>query len=688
MSTTNVSKRTLWLVSLTKFFLIVAALTFPLFSMTLAAAESAAATNNVAAIKRSLLDTPMEDLLRTVTIVTRSPEPLEKTPAAVSVLTADDIRRSGATSIPEALRLVPGMDVARVDSHTWAISSRGFNDVFANKLLVMIDGRTIYSPLFSGVFWDVQDTVLEDIDHIEVVRGPGAALWGANAVNGVINVVTKSAKDTQGLLATGGGGTEELGFGAVRYGMALDDGIFMRVYSKYYDRGSSAFANGSDAFDSSSMLRGGFRMDIDKTNNNLFTFQGDIYAGQENEVYFVPTPFPPTFVTHTPSIDNVAGGNILGRWTHDFSKDSQFIVQSYYDRTVRNNPVLSETRDTSDVDFQHAFKLGERNDITWGTGFRTTHRNLKNSLNVTLLPPLETHNLFSAFVQDEITVVPERLKTIIGSKFEHNDFTGFEVQPSIRAVFTPSHTNHTIWAAISRAVRTPSEAENDIRLNQAVPGVPPPAVTSYGNPNMLSEALIAYEIGYRVQPTPRLSLDLTAFYNDYTRLRSLDPLPPISPFLPPPVHPSIVGNALTGESYGAELAATWEAIPDTWRLKSGYSYLQVNIHRGTSPDQRTELMYEGTSPQNQFFILSALDLPLNLEFDTTLRYVDQLQAFGVPSYVDLDARLAWHPRTDLEFAVVGQNLLHDHRPEFAPTFIGTQATQVERGVYGKVTFRY
>ncbi|MDB6057065.1 MAG: ligand-gated TonB-dependent outer rane channel, partial [Verrucomicrobiales bacterium] len=544
-----------------------------------------------------------------------------------------------------------------------------------------------YSPLFSGVFWDEVDTMMEDIDRIEVVRGPGATLWGANAVNGVINVVTKSAKDSQGLLVSGGGGTEERGFANVRYGFKLDDGVFMKVYAKYFDRDSNVFENGKDSFDDWSMSRGGFRIDVDKTNNNVFTLQGDAYTGQENEVYLMPAPTPPLFVNSAKSIDNVAGLNTLGRWTHDFSKDSQFILQAYYDRTVRNNPVLSQQRDTGDVDFQHSFKAGEHNDITWGTGFRTTHRNVKNSLNVALVPPSDTRNLYSAFLQDEITISPDRLRTILGTKFEHNDFTGFEVQPSIRAVYTP-HTNHTVWASVSRAVRTPSEAESDIRLNVAVPGVPPGAITSFGNSDIHSESLLAYEIGYRFQPSRRLNLDLTAFYNDYSRLRSLQPLPPLSPFFPPTIHPSVVANRLTGEGYGGEASATFDAVPELWSLKGGYSFLKLNIHRANGPDQTSELMYEGSSPENQFFVLSTFELPWHLEFNTTVRYVDRLNGPGVPSYMEMDARLAWHPKTNLEFAIVGQNLLHEHHREFAPNFILTQQTEVERGVYAKVTFRY
>lgn len=647
------------------------------------------------AMRNDVTALSLEQLMRIpVTTPTRTPESLEKTAAAVSVLTQDDIRRSGATSIPEALRYVPGLDVARIDAHTWAISSRGFNDEFANKLLVMIDGRTVYTPLFSGVFWDEQDTLMEDIDRIEVVRGPGATLWGANAVNGVINVVTKSAKDSQGLFMSAGGGTDERAFGSVRYGLKLDDGVYMKVYAKYFDRDSSVYPNGKDAWDawSTSPLRGGFRVDIDKTNGNTFTFEGDAYSLQENEIYAVPA-FTPPFAMPAKSIDNVAGGNVLGRWTHVFAKDNQLTVQSYYDRRVRNDPVLSENRDTGDIDAQHAFTIGNRNDVTWGGGFRTTHRDVENSPNVTILPPTETRNLYSAFVQDEIAIVPDVLKGIVGTKFEHNDFTGFEVQPSVRAVYTP-RTNHTVWAAISRAVRTPSEAEDDIQLNPpGAPFVPGPngpvgTATLYGNPQMQSEALIAYEVGYRFQPHPRLNFDLSTFYNDYTRLRSLEALPPVAPGLPSFLHPSVAENKLTGESYGGELAVNFQAVPDLWRLRAGYSLLKVEIHRRNSSDQATELMYEGSAPQNQFFLRSSFDLPGNIQFDTGLRCVDRIRAQSIPSYVELDARLAWEARTNLEFAVVGQNLLHAHHEEFAPTFIGSQKTDVERGVYGKVTFRY
>ena len=620
-----------------------------------------------------------------VTSVSKYPEKLSEAAAAVAVLTQDDIHTSGFTSIPEALRLVPGLDVARVDSHTWAISSRGFNDIFANKLLVLIDGRTVYTPLFSGVFWEVQDTLLQDIDRIEVVRGPGATLWGANAVNGVINIITKSARDTQGLLISGGGGTEDRGFGSVRYGVKLDDNAFLRIYAKYFNRDSSVLPNDTEAHDAWDMYQAGFRLDWEPTKQNSFTVQGDTYTGSQDETYLVPTRAPP-FARKIETTDDVSGGNLLGRWSHSFSVDSQLTVQAYYDRTERNSAIFGEKRDTGDIDLQHRFALGDRQDVIWGLGFRTTRDDVANSVNVSLRPDSRTLNLYSGFVQDEITIVPERFRLTIGSKFEHNDFTGFEIQPSARVLWTPGHSQ-TFWASISRAVRTPSRAESDIILNPA--GVPPGLISIFGNPDMESEELLAYEFGYRIQPVNQLKFDLTAFYNDYNDLRTLEPI------RPGPISPSIVGNKLFGESYGTEISATAQ-VTSRWRLQGSYSYLDVRLHRESgSHDISTEITTERSSPHHQFFIRSLVDLGWNVQFDSTLRYVDVLPAVNsvpirpkIPSYITLDVRLAWLPRKNLEIAIVGQNLLDDRHPEFAPTFIGTQQTEVERSIYGTVVWRF
>lgn len=624
----------------------------------------------------------VEELLDVdVTSVSKYPEKLSTAAGAIAVLTQEDLARAGVNNLPDALRLIPGLEVARVDAHTWAISARGFNDIFANKLLVMMDGRTIYTPLFSGVFWEVQDTLLEDIDRIEVVRGPGATLWGANAVNGVINIITKNARDTQGWLVSAGGGSEVGGFASVRYGGTLAEDVHFRVYAKYFARDSSELPSGAEAHDSWDMVRGGFRLDWLPQTEDAITLQGDIYSGREDEVYNVPTTMFP-FAGRIVSTDNVAGGNLLGRWTRTFSTTSEFTIQAYYDRTVRNSAVFAENRDTGDVDLQYRFNLGDRNNIVVGAAYRVTHDNVRNSLNVALIPTSRTLNLFSAFVQDEITLIPERLNLTLGSKFEHNDFTGFEVQPSVRLLWTPGYSQ-TIWASVSRAVRTPSVAESDLRLNAAPPvPIPPGLLTIFGNPNLQSEELLAYELGYRIQPIDRLKIDIALFYNDYDSIRNTEPI------LPSPISPAILSNNVTGETYGTEISVTTQ-ISDRWRLTGNYTLLKSEFRSAPgSRDRGTPAGLAGFSPEHQFSLRSQVDLPGNISFDSTLRYVDSLPGPRIPSYVTIDARLAWSPRKNLEFAIVGRNLLDASHPEFAPTSIGTQRTEVNRSVYATVLWRY
>jgi len=359
----------------------------------------------------------LEELMHIeVTSVSRSPERLFDAASAVQVITGDDVRRSGATSIPEALRLAPNLDVAQVNSHDWAISARGFNNTIANKLLVMIDGRTVYTRLYAGVFWDVQNVLLEDLDRIEVVSGPGGTLWGANAVNGVINIITKSAKDTQGTYLSGAGGSLLQDFGAARYGGSIGTNLYYRVYGQRFDRNSTVFPSGQDAADSSEMTQGGFRLDWYPSDGNTLTLQGDAYGGNEQG---------------QPSDTTLNGQNVLGRWTHTFSPESDLQVQTYFDRTWRRIPgTFAEDLKTYDFDFQHRFALGERQSIVWGAGYRLMQDEVENSPALAFLPPNRNLQLFSGFLQDEITLIPERLKFTAGTKVEHNDFSGVEVQPS------------------------------------------------------------------------------------------------------------------------------------------------------------------------------------------------------------------------------------------------------------------
>jgi iron complex outermembrane receptor protein len=634
-----------------------------------------------------LTNMSLEDLMNIeVTSVSKKEQKLSRAASAIYVISSEDLRRSGATSIPEALRMAPGLSVARIDANVWAISARGFNERFANKMLVLIDGRSVYTPLFSGVYWDVQDVLLEDVDRIEVIRGPGATLWGANAVNGVINIITKPARDTQGGLVAAGAGSEERGFGGLRYGGKLGRHAHYRFYTKYFNRNNFVDASGRDAADGWDVLRGGFRMDWKAAGDGL-TLQGDIYNGGAGQTVTLTSLFPP-FARRVNDRIKLSGGNVLARWHHAFSGGSDMAVQLYYDRTARNDVGLMEIRDISDIDFQHHFPLGTRQDIVWGLGHRYMGDFLEGGFTVSFQPKRRGNHLFSAFVQDEILLVNDRLRLTLGSKFERNDYTGFEGQPSARLLWTPHH-RHTLWAAVSRAVRMPSR-DNDLRINLAAfPGAGGALnlLSLFGNWQFKSEDLRAYELGYRVQPRKRLSLDVATFYNVYRHLRTFEPGLPFfeSDPLPHRVFPLRYDNQMHGNTYGVESAASWN-VTSGWKLSTGYTFFQARWHREASSQDTTAEKKAGNSPKHQWHVASYLRLPGNWEFDSALYYVDHLVNQGVPSYVRLDARFGWHPREAFDVSMGLQNLLDDRHPEFGASDI--TATQVKRSLYGKITWRF
>ncbi|MDB6038195.1 MAG: ligand-gated TonB-dependent outer rane channel [Verrucomicrobiales bacterium] len=641
-----------------------------------------------------VMDLSIEELMRIeVTSVSKKKEQLSDAAAAIFVITQDDIRRSGATSIPEVLRLSPGLEVARQDSHTWAVSSRGFNDEFANQLLVLIDGRSVYTPLFAGVYWDVQDLILEDVQQIEVIRGPGATLWGANAVNGVINITTKSAKDTQGVLLTGGAGTEEQGFGA-RYGGKVGENGYYRVYGKWFNRDESVLQDGSESNDVWQMERGGFRYDWTPTEQNSLTLQGDIYAGTLDQSV-TEAAFTPPYSSRNINDVNVSGGDLLGRFSHSFSDTSEIALKLYYDRTERDRVVFREARDTFDVDLQYHFQWGSRQDIVLGAGYNLTADNLDNRFTVSFDPTSRTDSLYSGFFQDEISIIPDRLKLTLGSKLEHNDYTGWEIQPSGRLSLKITD-KQTAWFAASRAISTPSRAESDIRINQLAyppgtfgPGTPAALVSQFGSTSIDSKELVGFDLGYRIQAHDKLTVDLATFYNIYDRQRSIDagtPYPELTP-VPHIVVPFTIGNLMEGESYGFEISTTWQAT-DWWRLRANYSFLKLQLHlKDGSLDPFNLEGAEQDSPVNQVGVRSYMDLPQHLEFDAGIRYVDSLDNRGVPSYVVGDVRLGWRPNKNWEFSITGQNLAGTHK-EFAPSYIQTQTTKVETSVFAKVTYRF
>ena len=638
----------------------------------------------------SLADLSIEQLMNeSVTSVSKRETKLADSPAAIYVITQEDLRRSGAINIAEALRMVPGLDVARVDANKWAISSRGFNGLYANKLLVLMDGRSSYTPINAGVHWDTQDTMLEDIERIEVIRGPGASLWGANAVNGVINIITKSAKETQGTLITGGGGTEERGFGEIRYGGKINDKTYYRAYAKYFNRDATEDIAGRREEDGSEMFQTGFRVDWEPTVQNILTFQGDYYKGK------VGGEFPGNQLDLSQRVlDNfdLSGGNLLGRWKHTFYEDSDLTIQTYYDRVDRQSPNQREVIDTFDIDAAHRFPLGGWNDVIWGLGYRLIgDHNLSASL-ASFDPNSANRQIASAFAQDEIKMIPEKLRLILGSKFEHNDYTGFEIQPNARVVFTPDK-KETIWASVARAARTPARYERDMffKLGSSPGGggVPPTELDLLGNTKFKSETLLAYELGYRLEPRPNLALDLAGFYNVYDNLSTAETGTPSFVFNPPPPHVSVpvqLANNMRGETFGVELAANWK-VTDYWKLGASYTWLKMHLRLKPGSNSATSTLAEGDNPQSQFQLRSYLDLPGNFQFDTAVYYVDALSHQNVPRYVRLDLRLGWHPVKNLELSVAAQNLLDKRHPEFG-TSTGAQATQIQRGVYGKVTWHF
>jgi iron complex outermembrane receptor protein len=652
-----------------RWFEVIAAL---LLAVSVSRGQTAANVSTNADISAEYKAMSLQELMNLdVTSVTKQPEPYGQAPAAIQVITGDEIRRSGASSIPEALRLADNLDVAQQNSHDWDISARGFNAGLANKLLVMIDGRTVYSPLFSGVFWNAQDYLLEDIDHIEVISGPGGTLWGANAVNGVINIMSKNAKDTQGLYVEGGGGSWLQDFAGIRYGGLLTTNVYYRVYGKYFNRDNEEYASGRDTADAWRMGQSGFRIDDEASELNTFTLQGDIYYSDVS--------------VSTGGEGRASGGNILGRWSHTISDDSDLSLQLYYDRTHLHDPItnpfgtadiLTDDLDTYDLDFQHRFRLGERNQIVWGLGYRFTHDVDQGAANLAFLPPTLERNLYSGFAQDEIMLRDDVFFTL-GTKVEHNDYTGFEFEPSARLKWNAT-TNQMFWAAVSRAVRTPSRVDRDTRE----PDTATPILV--GGTDFESEAVVAYELGYRAQFAKKVSGSASFFYNDYSDVRSVS-LTPVT------LIPFYFANNLEGETYGVELTADYQIL-DWWRLHGGYDFLDEYIHVKPGQFDLNQGRNETADPQHQFSIRSSMDLPENVEFDTGLRWVDTLHNNNgpvvgtVPAYFELDARLAWHPTKQLELAVVGQNLLHNHHTEYG--FPDSTREDIVRSVYGKISYRW
>lgn len=631
--------------------------------------------------------------LRTVKVssAAKKPQRIIETTAAICVLTARDIQRTGATTLPEVLRTVPGIQVARIDANKWAVTARGFNGLFAAKLLVLIDGRTVYSPLFSGVYWDAQDLPLEDVERIEVVRGPGGTYWGANAVNGVLNIVTKDASQTEGASISFSSGLTEPLVADARSGTRLGSHTTFRVDGRATVRASREREDGSPAKDGWSATRGSFRFDHEATDRDHVTFLGAAYSGTQGVSSLVIPTLEAPYARVQDDEGRLAGGYALARWTRKASETAGTAVQFFFDRTVRIDPLYSDRRTTFDLDFQHRFAATGRMDVLWGGAARTTSDALTGSEVYSLQPAKRTSTLLSAFVADEIAVVPDRLRLTVGTKLEHQRSTGLEVLPSVRGLWLPNQSV-AVWAAASRAVRTPSRGEEAATFNVRVVPLPasPPILVQVSSGDLRSESVVTFESGVRFRSQERFSLDVSGHYNEYRELRTASAGAPefiAGPGTPHLVYPFQLTNGESAKTYGAEVDVRWSPRPFL-QTRGGFTWLHwrhVDLATEGPLAEPSEVLL---NPGRQVYLAASVAASATVTFDANLYLVDRIDALDVPGYARLDGQVTWLAGHGFSLSAAGQDLLGDRAPEFRPTQGALfEAARISRRYLLRVTWR-
>jgi len=628
-----------------------------------------------------------------VTSVSRKEQKLSQTASAVFVISEDDIRRSSATSIPGLLRMVPGLQVAQVDASTWAISVRGFNGQYSNKLLVLIDGRTVYSPLFAGVFWDTKDVPLESIERIEVIRGPGATVWGANAVNGVINITTKAASETLGKMLVAAGGDPHLGLGVAQYGSRFGKSSYYRLSIDGFVNNHLPSANGSNGNDDWHLVNGTFRLDTSPSTKDTFTIQGGGHNGAAGEEAMTVISIAPPVNGTQPAKDQFSGWNIVSRWNHNFSPHSDATLQAFFTRSNRHDTTYGFGLNTFFLEFENHLHWGQHQDIVWGAGYRLDSDSTASGLRYTFVPASLTTQLFSSFAQDEIALASDRIHVSFGTKVEHNYFTGFGLQPSIHMSVKLTDRG-MVWAAISQAERTPARTDTALQFNfEAVsgPNSLPVLLTVSGNPKFKNEDLHAAEVGGRTQLTRNFSMDVAAYYNSYSHLTSYEPGTPYLQSTPTYIYavaPYIYGNLLQGETHGGEIFANWQVIK-RWSLSPGYSFLAMHLHAtAASQDVTTAAATDGGNPTHQAQLRSRVDLPKKWEWNTAAYFVGRLPATGVPSYTQMDSNLSWQAAKNFSITLDGENLLKARHLEYLGEDATVAPSLITRGVYLKLRWQY
>jgi iron complex outermembrane recepter protein len=619
-----------------------------------------------------------------VTTVARSPERAMSVAAAIHVITTEDIQRSGATSLAELLRLAPGMQVARIDAGLWAVGTRGFADRLSRSMLVLIDGRAVFSPLLAGTYWEAHDLVLDDIERIEVIRGPGGTLWGSNAVNGIVSIVTKAARDTQGPLLAAAVGSEDRFQGTARYGAALGDNGFVRGYVTGFDR-ESQFNTGELEYDSWRMVQSGFRLDSELGELRRFTLQGDAYTsrvGQFMRATSLVAPYLDVRANEVP----LRGANVLGRVSGPVGDRFDVQLQTWYDWTDREEYPVSETRETFDADLQLRHHLGTH-DLAWGFAYRYSTAEIATAPTATL--PSGSETLVSAFLQDEIALASDQLRLTLGVKLEHNRYSGLEVQPSARAVWLVNPSN-TWWASVTRAVRRPSRVERLYATTSVLDPATPAFIRLSPNPDFEPERLVAYETGYRVRPSERTYFTVSAFYNEWDELLSTELGQVVQETTPPPprtIFPVSFQNGIDGTTFGVEVTADVRPV-SRWRWIATYSLLRAEMTpEPGSTDITQESRYEDGVPRHQVRMRNSFDLPGGVALDWHLRYVSELPDVDIPAYATSDVRLAWLLTGGLELEAVGRNLHEAHHPEW-PGENGGADVEIERSLYVGFTWRH
>jgi iron complex outermembrane receptor protein len=635
----------------------------------------------------------LEDLMNIeVTSVSKREQKTSQTAAAVFVISREDISRSGALNIPDLLRMAPGMDVAQINASAWAISVRGFNGQYSDKLLVLIDGRAVYTPMFAGVYWNSQNVPLDSIERIEVIRGPGAAVWGSNAVNGVINIITRSTEEPHGGFASASVGNGSTGPATIGYGGRLRRFGTYRVYAEGSQYNALETFSGISGQDDWRLVHGGFRADSTLSPKDSLTTEGEAKRGNAGEMATIPISLNPAVTSTVPLRDIYSGWNLLTRWNHTVSPNSGTSLQIYFDRTNRGDTTYTFGLNTLDIDFQHRLLLGARHDLVWGVGYRLNSDATDPTLRIVFTPADKVTQLFNMFVQDEIAIRPDRLQLSLGARVEHNSYTGFDFQPSARLAWTPGSKN-MMWGAVSKADRTPSRGDTGFSITYAaLPGPGLPVVVRFlGNPNFKNEHLTAYEAGYRTSWSSKFSVDSTIFYNRYSDLISVEPGTTTVETNPPPTHvlaSNIEGNGLGGETHGLELFANWK-VTSAWTLSPGYSFLAMHMHTlAGSQEFSNAAATQGGSPDHQAQLRSSIRLPRSLQWNSSAYFVNRLPAPAIPSYTRLDTGLIWNAGERLSISVAGQNLLKDLHPEYAGPSSSEQPGLMRRAAYAKITWSF